>query len=83
MLLFYIVIGVASMVLFRQATSGAEGTVATLASISQHVTTVRLTVVLGLLTFMAAVTLAVHEKQKGNTRTDVQTFEFTIIDALR
>ena len=28
-------------------------------------------------------TLAVHEKQKGSTRTDVQTFEFTIIDALR
>jgi hypothetical protein len=59
MLLLYIATGVASMVLFRQATSGAEGTVATLASISQHVTTVRLTVVLGLLTFMAALTLAV------------------------
>jgi hypothetical protein len=59
MLLFYIATGVASMVLFGQATSGAKGTVATLASISRHVTIVRLTVVLGLLTFMAAVTLAV------------------------
>jgi hypothetical protein len=28
-------------------------------------------------------TLAVREKQKGSTRTDVQTFEFMIVDALR
>ena len=58
MFLLYIATGVAGMVLFSQATSGAEGTVAKLASISQHVTIVRLTVVLGVLTFMAAVTLA-------------------------
>ena len=57
--LFYIAAGVASMVLFGKATKGAEGVAATLASISQHATTVRLTAVLGLLTFMAAVTLAV------------------------
>ena len=59
MFFFYIATGVASMVLFGKATSGAGRTAATLASISQHATTVRLTVVLGLLTFMAAVTLAV------------------------
>ena len=59
MFLFYIATGVASVVLFGKATSGAKGTAATLASISQHATTVRLIVVLGLLTFMAAVTLAV------------------------
>ena len=28
-------------------------------------------------------TLAVHERQKGSKRTDVQTFQFTIVDALR
>jgi hypothetical protein len=59
MFLFYIATGVASMVLFGQATSGAQGTAATLASIARHATTVRLTVVLGLLTFMDAVVLAV------------------------
>ena len=57
--LFYIATGVASMVLFGQATRGAEGTAATLASIAQHETTVRLTAVLTLLTFFDAVVLAV------------------------
>jgi hypothetical protein len=59
MFLFYIVTGIASMVLFDRATSGAEGTAAKLASIAQHATTVRLTVVLTLLTFVIAVVLAV------------------------
>jgi hypothetical protein len=58
MFLFYIATGVASMVLFGQATSG-EGTAAKLASIARHATTVRLTVVLTLLTFVVAVVLAV------------------------
>jgi uncharacterized protein DUF4386 len=59
MLLFYIATGVASMVLFGQATRGAEGTAATLASIARHATTVRLTILLTLLTFVDAVVLAV------------------------
>jgi Domain of unknown function (DUF4386) len=59
MFLFYIAIGITSMVVFRQATGGAEGTAATLASLAQHATTVRLTVLLTLLTFFVAVTLAV------------------------
>ena len=53
MFLFYIATGLTSMVLFGQASSGAEGTAATLASIAQHATTVRLTVVLTLLTFLS------------------------------
>src|SRR3990172_2558215 len=59
MFLFYIATGITSMVLFRQATSGAEGSAATLASLAQHATTVRLTAVLTLLTFFYAVVLAV------------------------
>ena len=59
MLLFYIATGITSMVLFSKATGGAEGTAATLASIAQHATTVRLTAVLTLLTFVIAVVLAV------------------------
>jgi uncharacterized protein DUF4386 len=59
MFLFYIATGITSMVLFRQATGGAEGTAATLASLAQHATTVRLTAVLVLLTFFIAVMLAV------------------------
>lgn len=43
MYLFYIAIGIASMVMFNQATSGAEGTAAKLASIAQHAPLVRLT----------------------------------------
>jgi hypothetical protein len=56
--LFYIVVGIASMVLFGQATSG-DGTAAKLASIARHATAVRLTVLLTLLTFVVAVVLAV------------------------
>jgi len=59
MFLYYIAIGVASMVLFNQATRGAEGTAAVLASIAQHETLVRLTAALTLLTFFIAVALAV------------------------
>jgi hypothetical protein len=59
MFLHYIATGVATMVLFNQATRGAEGTAATLASIAHHATLVRLTVVLTLLTFFDAVVLAV------------------------
>jgi hypothetical protein len=59
MFLLYIAIGISSMVLFRQASGGAEGTAATLASLAQHETTVRLTILLTMLTFFVAVTLAV------------------------
>jgi Domain of unknown function (DUF4386) len=60
MFLCHIAIGITSMVVFRKATGGAaEGTAATLASLAQHATTVRLTVLLTLLTFFVAVTLAV------------------------
>ena len=59
MFLFYIATGIANLVLFKQATSGAEGTAAKLASIAQHAPLVRLTVVLTLLTFVDAVVLAV------------------------
>ena len=59
MLLLYIATGIASMVLFGQATRGAEGIAAKLASIAQHAPTVRLTVVLTLLTFVYAVVLGV------------------------
>jgi hypothetical protein len=59
MFLFYIATGITSLILFRQATGGAEGTAATLASIAQHPTTVRLTAVLTLLAFFDAVVLAV------------------------
>src|SRR5881628_1750624 len=59
MFLFYIATGLASLVVFNQATSGAEGTAAKLASIAQHAPLVRLTAVLTLLTFFDAVVLAV------------------------
>ena len=58
MFLFYIVTGVANMVVFNQATSGAEGTAATLASIAQHAATMRLAAMLTLLSFFDAVVLA-------------------------
>jgi Domain of unknown function (DUF4386) len=57
MFLFYIVTGIANMVLFGQATRGS-GTAEKLASMAQHATTVRLTVLLTLLTFVIAVVLA-------------------------
>ncbi len=59
MFLFYIVTGIANLALFNQATSGAEGTAAKLASIAQHATTVRVTVLLTLCGFVSAVVLAV------------------------
>ena len=59
MFLLYIATGIANLVLFGQATSGAVGTAAALASIAQHATTVRLTALLSLLTFVDAVVLAV------------------------
>jgi hypothetical protein len=57
--LFYIAVGIISMILFNQATRGAEGTAATLASIARHAPLVRLTAVLNLFTFFAAIVLAV------------------------
>jgi hypothetical protein len=57
--LFYIATGITSLVLFGQATGGAEGTAAKLAAIAQHATLVRLTVLLTLLTFVCAVVLGV------------------------
>jgi hypothetical protein len=59
MLLFYIATGIAGLILFNQATGGAEGTAAKLASITQHATLVRLAIVLTLLTIFVAVVLAV------------------------
>ena len=56
--LFYIVAGIAGMVLFSQATGGQEIT-AKLASIAQHVLQLRLTIVLGLLQAVCAIVLAV------------------------
>ena len=56
--LFYIVTGIAGMVLFGRATN-AEGVAAKLASILQHTTDVRVTVVLTLLTCFAALVLGV------------------------
>ena len=62
MFLFYIVTGIANLVLFNRATSGApgiDGTAAKLASIAQHATTVRVTVLLTLCGFVSAVALGV------------------------
>jgi len=56
--LFYIAVGITSMVLFRQATSG-ESIAAKLASIGQHATDLRLTVLLGLFQAFSALVLAV------------------------
>src|SRR5439155_16778318 len=59
MFLFYIATGIASLVVFNKATSGAEVIAATLASIAQHASLVRVTVVLTLLEAVEAVVLAV------------------------
>lgn len=56
--LLYIAIGITNMAPFRQATN-AEGIAATLASIAQHATTVRMTAVLDLLMLVDAIVLAV------------------------
>lgn len=57
-LLFYIAAGIASLVLFGGATSG-EGIAAKLASIAQHESDVRITVLLDLLQCFSALVLAV------------------------
>jgi len=56
--LFYIAIGIASMVLYGQATGGKEINTR-LASIAEHVLQLRLTIVLGLLMAVCAIVLAV------------------------
>jgi len=56
--LFYIAAGITGMVLFGRATSG-EGIAAKLATIAQHVTDVRLSVLLALLEAFSALVLAV------------------------
>lgn len=56
--LFYIAVGIASLVLFGRATPG-EGIAAKLAGIALHETDVRITVVLGLLQCFSALVLAV------------------------
>jgi hypothetical protein len=56
--LVYIAATISSMVLFAQAT-GEEGVAAQLAAIAQHATSVRLTIVLGLLGNLCALVLAV------------------------
>ena len=57
--LLYIATGVTSMVLSGQATSGAEGTAARLASIAQHAQIMRVNIVLMLLQAAYAVVLGV------------------------
>ena len=57
--LFYIATGITHLVLFNEATGGAEGTAATLASIAQHASLVRVTIVLALLDAVCALVLAV------------------------
>ncbi len=56
--LFYIAAGISSLVVYGKAASG-EGTAAKLASIAQHLTDVRITVLLGFLQCMSALVLAV------------------------
>ena len=56
--LFYIAVGITSMVLSGRASAG-EGTAAKLASIAQHATYVRITVILTLLAAFSALVLAV------------------------
>ena len=56
--LFYIAVGITSMVLSGRATGG-EGTAAKLASIAQHATYIRIAVILTLLAAFSALVLAV------------------------
>jgi len=58
MFLFYIVTGIAGMILFAPATSG-EGTAAKLASVAQHATLVRVAAVYSVLMMMNPLVLAV------------------------
>jgi hypothetical protein len=57
--LLYIATGITSMVLFNRATSGAEGTAAVIASIGEHDSLVRVTVLLNLLCAAYALILGV------------------------
>jgi Domain of unknown function (DUF4386) len=57
--LFYIVIGVTSLVLHGQAAGGTEGTAAKLASMAQHASLMGVTIVLTLLQAACALVLAV------------------------
>jgi hypothetical protein len=59
MFLFYIVVGLTHLYLSNQATSGAEGAAAKLASIAQHATLERLGIVFGLLEAVSAIVLGV------------------------
>lgn len=59
MFLLYIATGITQMVLFNQATRGAEETAATLASIAQHASLVQVTVLLALLQAVYAMVLGV------------------------
>ena len=59
MFLLYIATGITQMVLFNQATRGAEETAATLASIAQHASLVRVTVLFALLQAVYAMVLGV------------------------
>jgi hypothetical protein len=56
--LFYIVVGIASLMLFGQATAGT-GIAEKLAGVSAHATSVRITLLLGLLQNFSALVLAV------------------------
>ena len=56
--LFYIAVGISSMVLMNRATSG-EGTAARLARIAEHASDVRITILLELLQCFSALVLAV------------------------
>ncbi len=58
-LLFYIAVGVTSMVLSARTMAGAEGTAAKLASLVQHATTGRVDILLTLLQAACALVLAV------------------------
>ena len=57
--LLYIAVGITSMVLSGQATSGAEGTAAKLASLAQHASLVRVDILLTLLCAACALVLGV------------------------
>lgn len=58
-LLLYIMAGIAHMMLFSQATGGAEGTPATLASISRHASLVSVSIILTLFEAACALMLGV------------------------
>jgi hypothetical protein len=68
-LLLYIATGVNSMVLSGQATGGAEGTAARLASIAQHASLVRVNIVLTLLQAAYAAVLGVTPTRSRAIRT--------------